>query len=285
MSSEDSSVTEEQLKKRLEYLRSIEFKVQGDELSNLLPAMLLYIGSIDATLRDELIYSAFANWIYDQRLVTPKQEREILQVVLDAQHMFFHMGEREGDGVFTRAFSVLLLPLLLGVHRDQPYLSMPEIQKIKEKLMGFLEQEQDRRGFVPGKGWAHAVAHAADALDELALCNEMEQADLLEMLSLIRDMICDPAQVYTHGEEERLGRAALSIISRDVLAAQEVNDWVASFREPVLAVQELPALLYIRANVRNFLQSLYFRLRWVERLTPYDTAFDHTLHGISCYTD
>ena len=278
-------MTEEQLKKRLDYLRSIGFKVQSDELSDLLPAMLQHIGSIDAVLRDELIYSAFANWICTQRLVTPVQERQILHTVLDEQHMFFHMGEIEGDAVFTRAFSVLLLPLLLGVHRGQPYLSLPELLEVKQALFSFLAQERDKRGFVVGKGWAHAVAHAADALDELALCSEMEQADLLEMLMLIRDMVCDPAQVYTHGEEERLGTAVLSIISRAVLSPQQVSDWLASIKEPVLAIKELPALLYARANVRNFLQSLYFRLHWAGLAAPYEVAFDHSLRAISRYAD
>ena len=32
----------------------------------------------------------------------------------------------------------------------------------------WLLRERDLRGFVPGKGWAHAVAHGADALGTLA---------------------------------------------------------------------------------------------------------------------
>ena len=35
-----------------------------------------------------------------------------------------------------------------------------------DRLATWLLRERDLRGFVPGKGWAHAVAHGADALGD-----------------------------------------------------------------------------------------------------------------------
>ncbi len=278
-------MTESDLKKTLLNLQEQAYHFSDEEALALLPAMLEYIGSTDAELRDELIYSTFVNWIYTQHLFSAKKMRTILHIVLDEQHMFYRMGEKERDGVFIRAFSVLLLPLLLGAHRDQPYLSMQEIGEVKEKLICFLQQEQDKRGFVEEKGWAHAIAHAADALDELALCTEMGQADLLEMLAVIHGVICDSKQVYTHGEEERLGTVVLSVISRELLEQNQINDWIITFQKPVFAEKELPDLLYIHANVRNFLQSLYFRLQWKAQLAPHITVFDRTLHAINRFSD
>ena len=37
-----------------------------------------------------------------------------------------------------------------------------------DAIATWLLRERDLRGFVPGKGWAHAVAHGADALGALA---------------------------------------------------------------------------------------------------------------------
>ena len=276
---------EKQLKERLQQLQLQEFKLSQTAWHALLPFMLRHIGSPDAQLRDDLIYTAFVQCIYRQRVLSAQDLRSILQPVLDEKHMFFHMGEKEGDAVFTRAFSVLLLPLLLAVHRDQPYLTYQELEQVKQALFSFLAQEKDLRGFVPGKGWAHTVAHAADALDELALCKETEQTDLLGMLLLIRTTICNSVQVYTHGEDERLGTAVLSIFSRAMLSVQQVREWIASFAEPVLEIKELPDSLCVRANARNFLQSLYFRLRWINLATPYETVFDHSLRTISRYGD
>ncbi|MHB8806276.1 MAG: DUF2785 domain-containing protein [Anaerolineaceae bacterium] len=274
---------ESDLKKTLQNLRTQPFHSSNEEVLMLMPTMLEHIGSTDAELRDELIYSAFVNWIYDQRLFSAESMRAIVHIVLDEQHMFYRMGEKEGDGVFTRAFSVLLLPLLLGVHRDNPYLSLQELGEIKKELIRFLQQEQDKRGFVQDKGWAHAVAHAADAVDELVLCTEMGQAELLEMLEIIREVICDFSMVYTYGEEERLGTAVLSILQRGLLQPVEVCEWVNSFTTPVLAVQNLPDKLLVRANGRNFLQSLFFRLRWKGMVAPFESALEQTLRSISFF--
>lgn len=277
-------MTENELKKRLQTLKDGEFQLSRTEAVAVVPAMLERIGSPDGELRDTLIYSTFVEWIYQQRLFSAKDLHSILKRVMDDQHMFYHMGEEEGDGVFTRAFSVLLLPLLLAVHRDAPYLSSGEIRIVKQNLIDFLQQEKDRRGFVPGKGWAHAIAHAADAVDELALCSELRSSDLLELLLTIQKVICDANQVYGHGEEERLGTAVISIISRDQLEPEQIRGWVTAFGDPVLEVESLPEKLIIRANVRNFIQSLYFRLQWKEMLAPFAAALEQTLFAISSYS-
>ncbi|MGV8026516.1 MAG: DUF2785 domain-containing protein [Anaerolineaceae bacterium] len=273
------------LKKELQSVRAKAYNSSHEEVLALLPAMLEQIGSLDAELRDDLIYSTFVNWIYDQRLFSTERLHAIVSIVLDKQHMFYRMGEKEDDGVFTRAFSVLLLPLLLGVHRDNPYLSLQELNEVKTELIRFLRQEQDKRGFVKDKGWAHAIAHAADAVDELALCTEMGQVELLEMLAVIRGVICDSSMSYTHGEEERLVSAVISILQRGILKQAEVCEWVNSFTTPVLAIQALPDKLLIRANGRNFLQSLFFRLRWKGMLAPFESALEQTLRSISFFVE
>ncbi len=276
-------MNESELKKTLVDLRSGQSFKFPETVSDLISVMLEHIGSPDAELRDELIYSAFADWIYTQRLISPDNSHSILSCVLDERHMFYHIGEERNDGVFTRSFSVLLLPLLLIVHRDQPYLSPDEINEIKTKLLQFLFLEKDKRGFVEGKGWAHAVAHSADALDELALCDEIGKQDLIEILAGIRPVICDPYIVYAYGEEERLCTAVLSILKRGLLSIEEVNKWIESFSELVLGEVRIPGKIIMRTNVRNFLQSLYFRLLWKEQLDPYKTALESVLRTINPY--
>ena len=274
-------MNEAQLKKALTDLKSGGSFKATEAVSDLIPVMLEYIGSPDTELRDDLIYSAFADWIYKQRLISPDNLHSILSCVLDERHMFYHIGEKEEEGVFTRSFSVLVIPLLLAVHRDQPYLISREIDEIKTKLFRFLSLEKDRRGFVEGKGWAHAVAHSADALDELALCDEIGKQDLIEILAGIRPVICDPYIVYAYGEEERLCTAVLSILKRGLLSIEEVNKWIESFSELVLGEVRIPRKIIIRTNTRNFLQSLYFRLLWANQVYLYKAALEKTLHTIN----
>ena len=119
--------------------------------------------------------------------------------------MLYNIGEKNTDSVFRRSFSILLLPLILITHRSQPFLTAPEIQQIKEKLLYFLGNEKDLRGFVSEKGWAHSIAHAADALDDLAQCSELSKINLAEILEAIRNVICVKDTGYIHGEDERIG--------------------------------------------------------------------------------
>ena len=273
---------EMKLKHELERIRARDFRIEPDEdVGEYIAAMTQWIGSPDPQLRDELIYSAFARWIYRDGLLTGQQMLSLLETMLDDRHMFFHMGETNNDSVFTRAFSVLVLPLLLNVHRRMPYLTLLNITTVKKELIRFLDEEQDRRGFVVGKGWAHAIAHAADALDELVMCKEMTRSDLLDVLYVVGRVVCDSHQVFTHGEEERLGTVLLSIIERHALPDEDICLWIESFSDPVLAVQQQPAKMYIRANAKNFLQSLYFRLSWKELLQPYEICLVQTLQSIA----
>lgn len=233
-----------------------------EDINVLMEAMLANIGSTDPELRDDLIYSAFANWIYRYRALSSQQLQYILSVVTDEEHMFFNMSEKEGDAVFTRAFSVLLLPLILLIHRDKAYLSEDQVREVKQKLLRFMQNEQDRRGFVKGKGWAHALAHASDALDELALCEEMGKPDLVQLLDVLAEVVCISEGVYTHGEEERFATAAFSILGRGLLDVEQISSWLDKLVVSVKAVETMPTDIYIRSNVKNFLQSLYFRLTW-----------------------
>ncbi len=113
-----------ELKEKLQGLAQNKFRLsENDDLSELIPQMLYHIGSIDDYLRDELIYSAFGTWILRYNAIDFQQLRKILPIALDEQHMFCKLGEQDTDSVFTRSFSVLLLPLLLITHRAHPFLS------------------------------------------------------------------------------------------------------------------------------------------------------------------
>ncbi len=256
---------------------------KAEDINVLMEAMLANIGSTDPELRDDLIYSAFANWIYRYRALSSQQLQYILSVVTDEEHMFSNMSEKEGDAVFTRAFSVLLLPLILLIHRDKAYLSEDQVREVKQKLLRFMQNERDRRGFVKGKGWAHALAHASDALDELALCEEMGKPDLVQLLDVLADVVCISEGVYTSGEEERFATAAFSILGRGLLDVERVSSWLDKLVASVKAVETMPTDIYIRSNVKNFLQSLYFRLTWHKVGEPLLEPIDTALRSINRY--
>lgn len=256
-------LSEQALKERLLPLAADEFKLpDGVDAYQRVREMLPHIGAVDSELRDDLIYTCLATWMLDEReLFSEEQYKEILAVALDDMHLFYRLGEKETDSVFTRTFSMLLLPLLLIAHRRRPFLSRDELLHVKERVLAYLAQEQDFRGFVVegDKGWAHAVAHAADALDDLARCKELHAADLLDILQVIREKVANPQLVYNFEEDERLAIPVLACLERKLLKEAEVKTWLNSFIPLAQEKEPFPASYRQAINIKMFLRSLYFR--------------------------
>jgi hypothetical protein len=275
-----------QLKEKLQALDKNKFRLSSnDKLELLITEMLLHIGTTDSLLRDDLIYTAFATWILEYNILSPEQLQGLLQQILGKQHMFHNIGEKNTDTVFRRSFSVLLLPLILIRHRSQPFLTLEEIYQIKEKLLCYLSSEKDLRGFVNKKGWAHAIAHAADALDDLVQCTEIGEKDLREILMAIQTIISTEDIAYTCGEDERMVTVATAIINRKLLPDTEFVKWIQGFADHALIVRLMPARIIIRTNIKNYLQSLYFRLQWEQLTDKINTPISQTLQKISLFAN
>ncbi len=256
-------LSEQALKERLLPLAADEFKLpQGVDVYQRVQEMLPHVGAVDSELRDDLIYTCLATWMLDEReLFTEEQYKEILAVALDDMHLFYRLGEKDTDSVFTRTFSMLLLPLILIAHRRRPFLSRDELLHVKERVQSYLAQEQDFRGFVVegDKGWAHAVAHAADALDDLARCKEMNATDLRDILQVIREKVANPHLVYNFEEDERLAIPVIACLERKLLKEADVKEWLNSFVPLAKETEPFPASYRQALNVKMFLRSLYFR--------------------------
>ncbi len=247
--------------------------------------MLAHIGSTDAELRDELIYSAFASWVMRYDALPHTTLGEIFKTLLDNEHLLFQLGEKETNSIFTRSFSALWLPPILIKHREKPFLTTNDIKNAHSTLIRILRDEKDRRGYVAGKGWAHAIAHAGDALDDLAQCPEIGVEELREMLPVIRETMSMTEFVYAYGEAERMVTPMLAILGRNLLPAEEFETWLAGFATKLDETNAMPNKVILRTNIQNFLQSLYFRLKWAETNPELLTGIEKTLHKINIFIE
>ena len=205
---------EKTLKARLSEIRDNNYVPPTQpEIYPLVLSMGNHIGSIDPVLRDDLIYMTLVTWI-SRKIFSTKELKEILNVLLNDQHLFKGLGEKETDTVFTRSFSMLQIQALLEVHRKKAYLPHEEMHVIKQKVLRYLSQERDLRGFVPVKGWAHAIAHTADVLVEMVQCDEYNADDLEAILAAIQRTIVTTETVYICEEDERLATAVLQAWQR-----------------------------------------------------------------------
>ena len=81
---------------------------------------------------------------------------------------------------------------------------------------------------MPGKGWAHAIAHGADAIGALAESPHLagrEHAVLLDVLA--ERLLQQPAgQPLESGEPDRMAHAVMRILRRNTLGTDVLEPWV-----------------------------------------------------------
>ncbi|OWR27165.1 hypothetical protein CDO73_23220 [Saccharibacillus sp. O23] len=231
-----------------------------DAIAGLTDTMLAHIGDIDSELRDEWIYGSFSEWI-QAGAFEAQQLRHILNVALDEQHLFCRIGEKDTDSVFVRSFSMLLLPLLLSADRRTSWLREEEWRTIFSAVLRALEQERDLRGYVPeeGRGWAHAAAHAADALEDLGRSEHAGAIERLHMLEGVRRRLLSADRVFVHDEDDRLAAAAETILTQGEIGNEEWEAWLERFGEAP-GPEAQPFAGEGRINARLFLQRLEIRL-------------------------
>ncbi|KGP71301.1 DUF2785 domain-containing protein [Pontibacillus yanchengensis] len=227
----------------------------------LIEQMLHHIGSTDAELRDNLIYSTFGNFIMGEAL-TIQQIEYVMHTCLREDFLFFRIGENEGDGVFTRSFSSLVIALILEKDRATYYLPRQLANRAILQSIQYLYKEQDVRGYVDQKGWAHSIAHGADLL-EASIRHPLFELELAESCLESIEACLFKGKVYIDDEDERLLIAMEALIDRG-LDEKVLTDWIStiSIRLQQLEKQEGHTISFFRqkTNVMNFLKSLYFRL-------------------------
>jgi hypothetical protein len=234
----------------------------GYTLVNLTDILFSYLGSTDPELRDEIAYTVYANWL-KQEMYSKENLKSHVEKLLS--NLDKGMGETESDTVFLRAFSILLLAEIVHNDNKKPILEKKQIGQILDKGLWYLEAEQDPRGHIPVKGWAHALAHTADLLLVLARNRNIDGADLSRVLSAISAKIVHSSNhVYIHGEDERLAGAVLEILRQDLIPVGQVESWTKSLTEPDgkdwkgSYVEEERNRAY--QNTRNLLRSVYLAL-------------------------
>ena len=270
---------ENSLKERLLSIAQNNYQVlDGAEVWPLTVQMMHSLGSTDPVLRDKLINRVLGRWT--ELYFDSQQLASLLNIGLDEQHLFHGLGEQETDSVFMRSFSSLAIASFIARHRARPFLTAQAVNEILQKMSSYLPRERDLRGYVTDKGWAHAVAHAADALDELSLCPEVGEESLVDMLRVMRETIVGASVVFVDDEDERLVTAVLSAVQRQVLTKADITRWISS-----LVSFELPPTyqewLRKRTNIKHFMRSLYFRLLYQGAIELFEPVLGQTLKEIS----
>jgi hypothetical protein len=232
-------------------------------LADLTAELTTMLGSPDPSVREQIACSTLTTWI------TSGVYDALLEGLGDGMTAGLRVGigETGTDTVFRRSFSAVVLTVCL--HRaTSPEaaahvgVSDDAVLRWGDRVSGWLVREKDLRGYVPGKGWAHALAHGADALGVLALAPVMGRLELTVLLDVIADRLLAPTCArLVHGEDDRLAMATMEVLRRDLLGLEVLEPWLAR-----LAAHARPAFeadgdpCTVTGNVQSYLRALHLQV-------------------------
>lgn len=216
------------------------------------------LGDTDPDVRDGIAFPTMATWIdegvYDDLLVGLGDGM--------AHGLDFGLGLAEDDSVFRRSFSALILTECIDRATAADLGGAEVVLRWGDRVMGWLARERDLRGFVPGKGWAHAVAHGADALAALARSPHVGRLELTVILDVIADrLLASTDHFWVSGEEDRLALATLGVVQRNVLGLEVLEPWVARVAAGAQVRGDVSQHPFrVAGNVQAYLRSLHLQL-------------------------
>ena len=245
--------------------RQAFFNKEGEWL---LKEMVAHIGSTDGELRDHLIYRLFIDLLSDNFL-SAQQLQGLFDTATSEDFLYANIGEQMTDSVFTRSFSALLVAGILAKDSELLILNDTSLQSFFKKIGRYLLLENDTRGFVEGKGWAHSVAHGADLA---AMTIKHPKFDLQHAPSILHalKLVTWKDVVFINDEEERLVNIIEALLARNY-SEEALSEWVEQVFDKFemhLVTQGYNQRFFSgRTCTLNAMKTLYFSLK-MNNLAP-----------------
>lgn len=176
--------------------------------------LLENIGNPVGEIRDQGVYPLFCSVIKHQQ-IKPKKMKKMLLLLLSIDFLFKSIETPISDAVFYRSFSALLIAVLIDSDAKQPILTSKELEKVVLTLCAYYVMEQDTRGFVTYKGWAHAIAHGADVFLSLAEHPLLESENQLIIMLTVLSKLEATKSPLNFGEPMRMMEIFNQLFQKD----------------------------------------------------------------------
>ncbi|CKE60396.1 DUF2785 domain-containing protein [Bacillus paranthracis] len=251
------------LKQQLEEIRNNNYIIDDTlHIDPLSYSMLEHIGDTDSYLRDKLIYSTFYHLIKKDYLSHTQSQKLLLESISE-KYLLYKIHSSDEDAVFTRAFTTLLIALIIDADTNHNFLSQTDISNVKDQLILYMNNEHDFRGYVQNHGWAHSIAHASDTFEALVRSPKLETLHYEEILQTLLNKVCVHSIYYKYEEDERLVYPIVAMLQnglKEEALILALHDLVAQLpaKKQTLHIESYEFLYW---NIKSFLRSLFFRLR------------------------
>ena len=230
----------------------------GAALDDLTTDLVKMLGDGDPRVRDDIAYSVLSTWVsegvYDE-LLAGLGDGLVLGLRVG-------LGEDGTDTVLRRSFSAVGLAAVIARDNAVHTLHPTTVLTWADRSVAWFLAERDLRGWVPERGWVHAVAHGADLLGTLAASRYLGSEELRVLLDVIAERLLIPTEHrFAAGEDDRLAFATMSLLHRDLVSVDELESWLdrvaALWADPVTPGEHEPAT---RANAVAYARALHLQL-------------------------
>ena len=210
---------------RLDALKADEWTIADDAARNALALGLAEcLGDPDTTIRDGIAFEGLQHYMRNNLLT-----RETLASLNTNLQAKFTAPDPQG---FQRPFAALVLADVARTDRVAPWMSAAQRAQLIDTSIAYMRGINDYRGFTPGEGYRHAVAHTADLMLQLVLNPAIGKPDLIRIRDAIATQIAPAGHSYIHGESERLAAPILYMATRNVFDEAEWTAWFAQISGP-----------------------------------------------------
>lgn len=231
--------------------------------SELVELALACLASPDPEVRDGIGYEVFVRWLVAGRALDDAEVRRLRGRLL-AQLTPGGIPPGESDAVLARSFAALVLSLVAARELAAPTWSDAELEEQVAAAARYAGAELDLRGYLPGRGWAHAAAHTADWIKMLGRHQRLSAGQAERLAAALADLIVRRhGYSLHHGEEDRVVAALRSLIDRGALPAPALDRFLARLAEPIRAGWPSPfdpVLFAAQRNAHAVLAALFTSL-------------------------
>lgn len=232
------------------------------EKENLFETMLENIGTTDGYLRDNIYLMRLVEMLKSEPFTN---EKLISYIEICLEQIKYGLGEINTDSVFKRSFSALVLYYLVVINQQRNFLSNDLKQQIIYESIYLFKNEQDIRGYVEGKGWAHSIAHYSDLIAGIVTSDFYDSKyneEILDVLNINLQKLNVDKSCYIDDEEERMLFIVFAMLDQQCISEEAYINWLNDSNNLMLnqTSKNLEGFR-IRTNYKHFYQSMYFRAK------------------------
>ncbi|MFV5769340.1 DUF2785 domain-containing protein [Mammaliicoccus sciuri] len=227
------------------------------------------IGNPTANIREDN-FDLIARLIISGKL----DNHQMLQLLEYCEFVLSSVNQSDTEHlVLDRSFSALIIGIIVEYLEEHNQLPQDVYEKIINIAIDYMDKESDVRGYVQEIGWMHSVAHGSDLLATCVRskyysgdCNKV----ILKVISKKLYQLNTDLSCYIDDEDERQAFIIEALLEKG-LTDQELSNWISELFVTVnqtdLNQSEEAYLSYfrIRKNIKDFLKTLYFRLKFNQK--------------------